>query len=143
MAPAAGGIDLLEKLDVPANTLAGTWDRENDGSVTCMETGALSKLQIPGPFPPEYDLRMVVERRTHPTLFVVGVVAGEHSGMLVFDWMRNFQLVSGLETIDGVDLAAGNGTERRRPSLETGERRPSRDLLHSLADALLPEGSQG
>lgn len=27
--------------------------------------------------------------------------------------------------------------------IETGERRPSRDLLHSLADALLPEGSQG
>lgn len=120
--PSFGGDDLLRKLDVPANVLAGTWEQAADRRLACLETGALSKLQIPGDFPEEYDLKLVVERRSAPPLVVIGLVAGSNRGMLVFDWMSAGVPVSGLEAIEGADLMRGNHTRREGQVLEIGRR---------------------
>lgn len=80
----ATSIDLLQQIDVQRDAVAGTWRREGVTLVSPPQT-AWARLQIETPVPPEYTLEAVVEREGGVYALFLGLLVGEHQGVLFLD----------------------------------------------------------
>jgi len=88
------GIDLLRLVDPKKDAVAGTWAFEG-GLLVSTPGSSGTKLQLPYIAPPEYDLKVVVEKKSG-THVVVDLVGGESQFMVVFE-----EGLAGLALVDG------------------------------------------
>ncbi len=94
-APAA--IDLLKLIDPKRDAVDGAW--AFDGGVLVTSTVSFGRLQVPYAPPPEYDVRMVAERRGPVNSIVLGLVAGGKQFAVVIDAFPR-DTTSGVDRVD-------------------------------------------
>jgi len=70
--PAQEPIELLKLVDPAKDSVRGDWRFQEGGLLS--PTGPFVRLQIPYAPPAEYDLRVVVERKSAPEVLVLGLV---------------------------------------------------------------------
>lgn len=71
----SSSIDLLARIDIPRDTVAGIWDFAGQALYGKSDSG-LSMIRIPHDSPSEYDLQLVVERVAGCDQFTIGLLAG-------------------------------------------------------------------
>lgn len=92
-AVAGGPMDLLRLVDLSKDAVSGTWTKEGSGFVSSVSNFAV--LQLPYEPPAEYDLTVVVEKRS-PLLFYVGLPAGDRRVSVFLDAMSSTQSAMGI-----------------------------------------------
>ncbi len=93
------GVDLLRFIDPKTDAVKGEWNPEGRNLV-CREA-APSSLAVPYQPPEEYDLSVILRRRSGGDAIAVGLVMGGVQFNLILDGHAGEGGISGLELIDG------------------------------------------
>lgn len=72
----AKGVDLLKLIDAKTDALVGTWELTPAGALFIRRYDGHQQLQVPYSPPEEYDLKVVVEPKGKPELFIIGLIGG-------------------------------------------------------------------
>jgi tRNA A-37 threonylcarbamoyl transferase component Bud32/tetratricopeptide (TPR) repeat protein len=104
------GLDLLKLVDAQKDAVRGTWRFTGGGLESAFDPApaVLVRLQVPFVPPPEYDLKVVAERKAGSRALVVGLAEGNRQFMVTLDSYDG--ATSGLERIDE---RGANGNETR------------------------------
>ena len=78
-----GSVDLLRQIDLVKGAVQGHWTFA--GAALATPVTGFARLQIPAAVPDEYDLTLIVERKSNRKEFVVGLVRGGAQTALVID----------------------------------------------------------
>ena len=108
----AGPVNLLRMIDPKSDAVLGQWKIEN-GVLTCAPL-PLARLQVPYQPPEEYDLTVVVSRRSGADAILVGLVGGGVQFAVSID---TFSGQGGSTFLDSFD---GNVAIDRNPTLVRG-----------------------
>ncbi|HUY32240.1 MAG TPA: NPCBM/NEW2 domain-containing protein [Pirellulales bacterium] len=100
-----GQVDLLGRIDVDRDRVAGQWKRDAEGVVS--PAGGLARLKIPYAVPKEYVVTVEVERLTGDEAFGVGLASGEWWTPAWLDGRKLFP--TGLHGIQGSAKGAKTG----------------------------------
>jgi hypothetical protein len=91
-------VDLLTKIDLPKDAIAGNW-KFVGGALVGVTEGAHARLQINYTPPEEYDLTVVAERRDGSEDLEIGLIGGGRQFVVAFDVAKSTW--SGPAWIDG------------------------------------------
>lgn len=95
-----GPLDLIKLIDPQKDSVAGTWTRE--GEVLSSPAIPFGRLQLPALPPDEYDLTLIVERKSGVDSFNLGLNSTGHPCVIILDGMKNGDT-------SGIDLVGGKG----------------------------------
>lgn len=101
---AAEEVDIIALIDSKLDSVRGTWNVRG----TTLVSQAVDILEIPYVPPDEYDLRLIVERKSGTENLSVGIVVGGRQVAVGMDEMGN---QAGLHRIDGLRAWEKNGTQ--------------------------------
>jgi hypothetical protein len=79
----AGGVDLLDLVQVAEDAVAGTWGFQDRALIT--SSTEWGRLQISCTTPDEYDLRLVLVRKRGDGAFHLGFLMGDRQGIVTLD----------------------------------------------------------
>lgn len=111
-------IDLISKVDPPANTVAGNWQVTPEGELH-VDAGLGARIMLPFLPPREYDLEVQFTRNSGSQSIAMHFLDGE--GIATFDidgWSEN---LGGIQNIDGANIRT-NSTRVDNVVLENGRR---------------------
>jgi len=72
----ARGVDLLKLINTKTDAIEGSWESMPLGGLMVRRYDGIQQLQVPFAPPEEYDLRLVVQPKGQPELFIIGLVGG-------------------------------------------------------------------
>lgn len=94
-------VDLLKLIDPAQDTLSGPWTVDAKGLHGSATAGTRPQLLVPYLPPQEYDLTMVVQRKSGAHYLILGMMSGDARFSLVLDSWPDKGYVYGLQWVDG------------------------------------------
>ncbi|MBA2115546.1 serine/threonine protein kinase [Bremerella alba] len=137
-------VDLISRVDLPANAVAGNWQVTPDGQLH-VDEGPGARIMLPFQPPREYDLDVQFTRNSGSQSIALHFIDGE--GIASFDidgWSEN---LGGIQNIDGADIRT-NATRVDNVVLENGRRyraevRVRRNQVQAFLDGQLLSTYEG
>jgi len=111
-------IDLLARIDVTQDRVAGEWQREERTVTSPKAYGA--RIEIPYEPPAEYELTVIVEPLDAPNGLILGQRSGGRRFLTLLNYERDRRARSALENVDGKNVDE-NHTTVIGPVLEQGQ----------------------
>ncbi|WDI40625.1 serine/threonine-protein kinase [Bremerella sp. P1] len=131
-------INLISRIDLPANAVAGNWEVTPDGQLHA-DAAAGARIMLPFLPPREYDLEVQFTRNSGAQSIALHFLAGEGNASFDIDgWTEN---LGGIQNIDGENIRT-NPTRVDSVVLENGRRyraevRVRRDQVQAYLDGQL------
>jgi hypothetical protein len=113
-------VDLLKLIDPAQDAILGPWTLDANGLRCTAAGGTRPQLLVPYLPPEEYDLNMVVERKSGAHYIILGMMSGAARFALVLDSWPSQGYIYGLQFVDG-KFVKDNETNRKGQFLMVGK----------------------